>query len=146
MRGRAGSAIGRLTGLLAMLKGLPLAYNRDLQEDKEGVFAQADAYRGALDVLAVAYEGLRFDAGRMEAAAGDGLGVATDVAEALVREGMAFRDAHEQVASRIAAGERFAEPTAAEAVAARSGPGMPGRYHEQLDELERLVAGTLEGA
>ena len=56
VRGRAGTAIGRLTGLLATLKGLPLAYNRDLQEDKEPVFAQADAYAGALDVLALACE------------------------------------------------------------------------------------------
>ena len=108
MRGRAGTAIGRLTGLLATLKGLPLAYNRDLQEDKEPVFAQADAYAGALDVLALAYDGLRFDGARMAAAADDGLSVATDVAEALVREGVPFREAHERVASRIAAGERFA--------------------------------------
>jgi argininosuccinate lyase len=146
VRGRAGTAIGRLTGLLATLKGLPLAYNRDLQEDKEPVFAQADAYAGALDVLALAYGGLRFDAARMAAAADDGLSVATDVAEALVREGVPFREAHERVASRIAAGERFAEPTAAAALAARSGPGMPGRWREQVEALQRLVDATLEGA
>ena len=101
---------------------------------------------GALDVLALAYEGLRFDAARMAAAADDGLSVATDVAEALVREGVPFREAHERVASRIAAGERFAEPTAAAALAARSGPGMPGRWREQLDALQRLVDATRQGA
>jgi argininosuccinate lyase len=139
VRGRAGTAIGRLAGLLAMLKGLPLAYNRDLQEDKEPVFAQADAFAGALDVLALAWQGMRLDADRMAAAAADGLSVATDVAEALVRQGVPFREAHERVAGRIAAGERFASPTAADAVAARSGPGMPGRYRDQLDALEHLV-------
>jgi argininosuccinate lyase len=146
VRGRAGTAIGRLTGLLATLKGLPLAYNRDLQEDKEPVFAQADAYAGALDVLALAYDGLRFDGARMAAAADDGLSVATDVAEALVREGVPFREAHERVATRIAAGERFAEPTAAAALAARSGPGMPGRWREQAAALQGLVDATLQGA
>ena len=64
-------------------------------------------------------EGLRFDGERMAAAAGDGTTVATDVAEQLVREGVPFRRAHEQVASRVAAGERFDRPTAAEAARAR---------------------------
>ena len=140
VRGRAGVAVGRLTGLLALLKGLPLAYNRDLQEDKQLVFEQVDATEGALGVLAVAFEGLRFDGARMAAAAGDGLTVATDVAEALVRDGVPFREAHAQVAGRVAAGERFASPTPAEAVAARRGPGMPGRVEDQLVALERLVA------
>ncbi len=61
------------------------------------------------------------------------------IGEELVREGVPFREAHERVAGRIAAGERFASPTAAEAVAARSGPGMPGRWREQLDALERAL-------
>jgi argininosuccinate lyase len=76
----------------------------------------------------------------MAAAAGDGLTVATDVAEALVRGGTPFRQAHEEVASRIAAGERFADPTPAAAIAARDGAGMPGRYADQLDALEALIA------
>jgi argininosuccinate lyase len=137
VRGRAGVAVGRLAGLLALLKGLPLAYNRDLQEDKELAFAQADALEGALGALTLVVGGLAFDGPRMAAAAGDGLTVATDVAERLVAQGLPFREAHEQVAARVAAGERFTEPSAAEAVAARAGPGMPGRYREQLDELDR---------
>ena len=141
-RGRAGTAIGRLTGLLAVLKGLPLTYNRDLQEDKEPVFAQVDATLGVLRLLELAYSGLAVDRERMRAAAADGTTVATDVAEALVRDGMPFRDAHAEVAGRIAAGERFAEPTPEEAIAARIGPGMPGRAADQLAELERLVAAT----
>jgi argininosuccinate lyase len=142
VRGRAGVAIGRLAGLLGVVKGLPLAYNSDLQEDKEATFAQVDATRAALDVLALVYATLRFDAARMAAAADDGLTVATDVAEALVRDGVPFREAHERVAGRVAAGERFAAPTAAEAVAARRGPGMPGRVAEQLEALEAGIAAS----
>ena len=141
-RGRSGTAIGRLTGLLATMKGLPLTYNRDLQEDKEGVFAQVDATIGVLRLLQLAYEGLTIDAAKMRAAAADGTTVATDVAEALVRGGMPFRDAHTEVATRIAAGERFDSPTPEEAIAARQGPGMPGRVNEQLTELAGLIATT----
>ena len=141
-RGRAGTAIGRLTGLLAVMKGLPLTYNRDLQEDKEAVFAQVDATVGVLRMLELAYAGLAVDHERMRAAAADGTTVATDVAEALVLGGMPFRDAHAEVAGRIAAGERFAEPTPEEAIAARQGPGMPGRVAEQLDALQGLIAAT----
>jgi argininosuccinate lyase len=118
-RGKAGTAIGRLAGLLATLKGLPLAYNRDLQEDKRACFDQVDDLLGALGALSVCVAGLRVDAGRMAAAAGDGTTVATDLAERLVQEGMPFRHAHAEVAARVAAGERFDSPTAAEAAAAR---------------------------
>ena len=140
VRGRSAVAIGRLTALLGVIKGLPLAYNSDLQEDKELVFAQVDGVRGSLEVLGLAFAGIRFDGERMAAAAGDGLTVATDVAEALVRGGMPFRQAHEEVATRIAAGERFSEPTPAAAIAARDAAGMPGRYADQLDALEELIA------
>ncbi len=139
-RGRAGTAIGRLTGLLAVLKGLPLAYNRDLQEDKQAVFEQVDAALGVLRLLELAYAGLAVDRERMRAAAADGTTVATDVAEGLVRGGMPFRDAHTEVAGRIAAGERFDAPTPEEAIAARTGPGMPGAVADQLARLRELVA------
>jgi argininosuccinate lyase len=103
-RGKAGTAIGRLTGLLATVKSLPLAYDKDLQEDKAPVFAARTDVEGALDALAVLVRGLRFDTERMAAACADPLLGATDAAEALVREGMAFRDAHEQVAAQVRAG------------------------------------------
>ncbi|HWB21821.1 MAG TPA: argininosuccinate lyase [Gaiellaceae bacterium] len=103
-RGKAGTAIGRLTGLLATVKSLPLAYNKDLQEDKPPVFATRADIRGALGALAVLINGLTFDRERLAAAVADPLLRATDAAEALVKEGLPFRDAHEQVAATVHAG------------------------------------------
>jgi len=103
-RGKAGTAIGRLTGLLATVKSLPLAYNRDLQEDKAPVFAARADASGALGALAVLLRGLAFDRERMAAACADPLLRATDAAEALVKEGVPFRDAHEQVAAQVRVG------------------------------------------
>lgn len=94
-RGKSGRLIGNLTGLLATLKGLPLAYNRDLQEDKEPLFDSVET----LEVLLPAFTGmvatLRFDTERMAELAPQGFSLATDVAEWLVRQGHPFRDAHE---------------------------------------------------
>ncbi|RIQ12940.1 argininosuccinate lyase [Jiangella rhizosphaerae] len=94
-RGKAGRLVGNLSGLLTTLKALPLAYNRDLQEDKEPVFDSVDT----LTVLLPAFTGmvatLRFNAPRLEELAPQGFSLATDVAEWLVREGVPFRSAHE---------------------------------------------------
>ena len=94
-RGKAGRLVGNLGGLLTTLKGLPLAYNRDLQEDKEPVFDSIDT----LEVLLPAFSGmvdtLVFDTGRLESLAPQGFSLATDIAEWLVREGVPFRVAHE---------------------------------------------------
>ena len=103
-RGKAGTAIGRLAGLLATIKGLPLSYDRDLQEDKPQVFAARRDVAGALGALRVLVGGLEFDRERLAVAASDPLLLATDAAEALVREGVPFRDAHEQVAASVRAG------------------------------------------
>ncbi len=109
-RGKAGTAIGRLTGLLAVVKGLPLAYDRDLQEDKAPLFAARKDVAGALAALTVLVAGLEFDTERLAGAASDPLLLATDAAEALVLEGVPFRDAHEQVAASVRDGS-FAAPT-----------------------------------
>jgi argininosuccinate lyase len=109
-RGKAGTAIGRLTGLLATVKSLPLAYDRDLQEDKPPVFAARKDVAGALGALGALVGGLELDRGRLAAAASDPLLLATDAAEALVAEGVPFRDAHEQVAAQVRAGT-FEAPT-----------------------------------
>ncbi|KQV76650.1 argininosuccinate lyase [Aeromicrobium sp. Root344] len=94
-RGKSGRLIGNLAGLLATLKALPLAYNRDLQEDKEPVFDSIDT----LEVLLPAFTGmiatLTFNTERMESLAPQGFALATDIAEWLVRQGVPFRDAHE---------------------------------------------------
>ncbi|HOA66162.1 MAG: argininosuccinate lyase [Phycicoccus sp.] len=94
-RGKAGRLIGDLAGLLATLKALPLAYNRDLQEDKEPVFDAVDT----LDVLLPAFAGMvdtmAFDEKRVESLAPQGFSLATDIAEWLVRQGVPFRIAHE---------------------------------------------------
>ncbi|WP_020495547.1 argininosuccinate lyase [Sciscionella marina] len=141
VRGRAGIAIGRLTGLLSLIKGIPLAYNRDLQDTRPQTYEQFDAVTEATAVMALAYATLGFDAEAMGAAADDGRTVATDVAERMVTEGASFRDAHHAVAARVAAGERFETPSAEQAVAARTAPGMPGTYRAQLDRLtERIEA------
>jgi argininosuccinate lyase len=110
-RGKAGTALGRLTGLLATVKGLPLSYNRDLQEDKPPVFAARRDVAGALGALTVLVAGLAFDRKRLAAAASDPLLLATDAAEALVQEGIPFRDAHEQVAASVRDGS-FEPPSA----------------------------------
>ena len=110
-RGKAGTAIGRLTGLLATVKSLPLAYDRDLQEDKPPVFAARRDVAGALGALTVLVAGLELDTDRLAAAASDPLLLATDAAEQLVSEGVPFRDAHEQIAAEVRAGT-FEAPAA----------------------------------
>ncbi|MCR2828205.1 argininosuccinate lyase [Microbacterium sp. zg.Y909] len=94
-RGKAGRLIGNLSGLLATLKALPLAYNRDLQEDKEPVFDSVTTLEVVLPAFAGMVATLRFDTERMASLAPQGFSLATDVAEWLVKRGVPFRDAHE---------------------------------------------------
>ncbi len=166
-RGKAGRLIGNLGGLLATLKALPLAYNRDLQEDKEPVFDSVDT----LEVLLPAFSGmvatLTFNTARMAELAPQGFSLATDVAEWLVREGVPFRVAHEVAGACVRrceelgielhelSDEQFAEIsphltpgvrdvlTAEGSVASRDGRGgtAPRRVREQLAELATAVTG-----
>jgi argininosuccinate lyase len=100
VRGKTGRAIGRLTGWLVTMKGLPSGYNKDLQEDKEAVFDAEDNLGGALATLAGVVEGLEVFPQRTAAAA-SGLLLATDVADFLVARGMPFRQAHEVVGGMV---------------------------------------------
>ena len=160
-RGKSGRLIGNLTGILATLKGLPFAYNRDLQEDKEPVFDAVDTLLLVLPAMAGSVATLRFDVDRIAASAPEGFALATEVAEWLVQHGMAFREAHEVAGACVRAAEAHgvelwdltdAELTgisaqltpdvrtrlsAQAAIAARSryGGTAPDRVREQLADL-----------
>jgi argininosuccinate lyase len=100
IRGKSGRVIGDLVAMLTILKGLPLTYNSDLQEDKERVFDALDTIKPALDVMAKLWPRLDFDVAAMRNAAG-GFALATDLAEYLVERGMAFREAHEIIGALV---------------------------------------------
>ena len=165
-RGKAGRLIGNLSGLMATLKALPLAYNRDLQEDKEPVFDSVDT----LEVLLPAFTGmvgtLVFDGGRLAELAPQGFSLATDIAEWLVRQSVPFRVAHEVAGACVRrceelgielhelTDEQFAEISehltpavravlsAEGSVSSRGGRGgtAPTRVRAQLAELQERVA------
>lgn len=104
-RGKSGRMIGNLTGLLTTLKGLPLAYNRDLQEDKEPVFDSIETLEVLLPAFAGMIATLTFHTDRMAELAPQGFSLATDVAEWLVKRHVSFRDAHEITGALV----KFAE-------------------------------------
>jgi argininosuccinate lyase len=168
-RGKAGRLIGNLTGLLATLKGLPLAYNRDLQEDKEPVFDSVVTLELLLPAFAGMVATLAFDEARMAELAPQGFSLATDVADWLVRQSVPFRDAHE-IAGRLVqfceahhleldqptdadyaaidprlTGQVRSVLTVAGSIASRDGTGgtAPVRVAEQLAALTAAVRAAL---
>ncbi|RLD97860.1 MAG: argininosuccinate lyase [Aquificota bacterium] len=102
VRGKSGRVVGNLVSLLVVLKGLPLAYNRDLQEDKEPMFDTVDTLKTCLKVMAGMYERALFNVEEMERRAEEGFTNATDLADYLVRKGVPFRDAHRMVGELVA--------------------------------------------
>ncbi|MFD0891025.1 argininosuccinate lyase, partial [Streptosporangium algeriense] len=96
-RGKSGRLVGNLMSLLTTLKGLPLTYNRDLQEDKEPVFDSVDTLLLVLPAMAGLVSTMRVNTAKLESSAPDGFALATDLAELLVRRGVPFREAHEAV-------------------------------------------------
>ena len=164
-RGKAGRLIGNLTGLLATLKGLPLAYARDLQEDKEPVFDSVRTLEVVLPAMAGLVETLTFDRARLESLAAAGFSLATDIAEWLVRQGVPFSRAHELAGACVRRGEDLgvelcqlgdddlasisphltadvrAVLTVEGSISSRNGRGgtAPERVREQLSELETTV-------
>jgi len=124
-RGKAGRLIGDLTGLLATLKGLPLAYNRDLQEDKEPLFDAADTLTGMLSALDGLVGTMRFRTDRMADAAADWTLRATAIAEELVRRGVAFRDAHEIVGRLVSAAGEAGPASLGDDALAELHPSLP---------------------
>jgi argininosuccinate lyase len=101
VRGKTGRVYGNLMALLTIMKALPLAYNKDMQEDKEPLFDTIDTVKGSLRIFADMIREMRINSERMRAAAGGGYSTATDVADYLVRKGMPFRDAHETVGKAV---------------------------------------------
>lgn len=164
-RGKTGRLIGNLTGVLATLKALPLAYNRDLQEDKEPVFDSVDTLLAVMPAMAGLLASMTFNVERMEAQATAGFSLATDVADVLVEKGVPFRQAHEIVGQLVALceaeGIELADATDAQlasvsehlttelrsvmtaeaSVARKSGVGgtAPHRVREQRAQLTALI-------
>ena len=147
-RGKTGRLYGNLVSILTTLKGLPLAYNRDMQEDKEPVFDSADTLGASLAILAEMFSAAEWDTGRMAAAAADPLLVATDWADYLVRKGLPFRQAHEVVGQLVALaaarGISLDALNAADLAAASELFGPDAM--ECLDASRSLAARTAEGA
>ena len=101
VRGKTGRVNGNLVALLTLMKSLPLAYNKDMQEDKEPLFDTIDTVKGCLKVFADMVREMKVNPQRMKSAAGAGFSTATDVADYLVRKGIPFRDAHEIVGKTV---------------------------------------------
>lgn len=165
-RGKAGRVLGNLTGLMTTLKGLPLSYNRDLQEDKEPVFDSVDTLLLVLPAFTGMVKTLKFNTERMEGLAPMGFSLATDVAEWLVKKGVPFRVAHEITGELVRECELagvelseasdellarvsdFLEPAVREvtrvsvAIAARNGAGgtAASEVEKQLAQLNQLIA------
>jgi argininosuccinate lyase len=147
VRGRAARVIGAQAGLLTLLKGLPLAYQRDLQEDKAPLFDAVAVYEASLGVLSGLLDTLVVDRDRMRAAADEGYTTATAVADALVRRGIPFRVAHRVVGSLVAqaeeAGVRLDEVPDSMIGLALGASGDPGAQGLAADET---IGETLRGA
>jgi len=126
-RGKTGRVTGHLVALLTLMKGQPLAYNKDNQEDKEPLFDTADTLRDTLRIFVDLVGGIRVDPARMREAAAEGFATATDLADYLVRKGLPFRDAHEVVAHAVRA-------------AADAGKDLAELSLEQLRGFSPLVA------
>jgi argininosuccinate lyase len=110
VRGKSGRMIGNLVALLTLLKGLPMTYNRDLQEDKERLFDTADTVRGVVRLSAAMLQHTAVNRRACAAAAADPALLATDLADYLVRKGLPFRQAHHAVGALVALAERLRKP------------------------------------
>ncbi|TNU77209.1 argininosuccinate lyase [Miniimonas arenae] len=141
-RGKAGRLIGDLTGLLATLKGLPLAYNRDLQEDKEPVFDAVNQLEVLLPAVAGMVATLTFHTDRLAELAPQGYSLATDVAEWLVRQGVPFREAHELAGACVRACEAHTPPIGLEELADAELAAISPRLVPQVREV-LTVAGSI---
>ena len=133
VRGKSGRLTGHLVSLLTVLKGLPLTYNRDLQEDKECVFDAADTWRNSLEVMARAVRSIEVDAGACLYAASAPELLATDVADALVQAGMPFRKAHQVVGAAVRMAEE--KGTRIDRLEEKDWSGLNGKEWKGVSEV-----------
>jgi argininosuccinate lyase len=147
LRAKAPRVAGHLVTLHGVLHGLPLTYNKDLQEDKEPLFDAVDTIELCLRVAAEMLESIEFNRERMAAAASDEFIAATDVADHLVRRGIPFREAHGVVGGLVRAavdrGKKLSELTEAEL--AELAPQLDGQFYELLDERSWLESKVSDG-
>jgi argininosuccinate lyase len=147
-RGKAGRVVGNLVALLTLLKGLPMTYNRDLQEDKERLFDSADTVRAAARLMAAMLQHTAVNRAACAAAAGDPALLATDLADYLVRKGMPFRQAHHVVGAVVALAEKTGKPlnklspAQLRSVDKAFGRDAPGVFHLQNAMAKRNVTGA----
>jgi argininosuccinate lyase len=143
IRGRSGRSLGALVALATVLKGLPLAYDRDLQEDKAAVLAAVANGAECLEAARLLVERLEFDRERLASAVADPDLYATDTAERMVAEGLPFREAHRAVGRQVASGKHRAPWGAGESLSRRDLPGAPhpARVKARARALEREAAG-----
>ena len=147
-RGKAGRVVGNLVALLTLLKGLPMTYNRDLQEDKERLFDSADTVRAAARLMAAMLQHTAVNRAACAAAAGDPALLATDLADYLVRKGMPFRQAHHVVGAVVALAEKIGKPlnklspAQLRSVDKAFGRDAPGVFHLQNAMAKRNVTGA----
>jgi argininosuccinate lyase len=143
LRGRTGRSLGGLVALATVLKGLPLAYDRDLQEDKTALFGAVDGALESLYAADLLAEYLVFDKERLESAAADPGLLATDVAEELVRSGTPFRSAHEEVGRHVREGQLKVPWNAATSLRKRDLPGAP--HPKRVAARARAIRQELAG-
>jgi argininosuccinate lyase len=147
IRGKCGRVFGTLTSLFVTMKGLPMTYNRDMQEDKEPLFEAADQLRGSIEMARVVTESVRLKPEIPEQAAAESWVVATDLAEALARNGTPFHRAHQLVGKlvleSVRAGKKPAEWTAEELTA--FAPEFTAEMAKLFHPAEGMKTRTVEG-
>jgi argininosuccinate lyase len=147
LRAKAPRIVGHLTALYGVLHALPMAYNKDLQEDKEHLFDTVDTLELALNAASGMVEGARFHRERLSEAAGDEMLAATDVADLLVRRGMPFREAHGVVAGLVRhavdRGVRLSDLSRDDL--AELAPSLDADYYEVLEQASWLESKVSAG-
>ncbi len=152
VRAKSGRVVGHLVGLLMVLKGLPLAYNRDLQEDKEALFDAVDTAAACLAQIPLLLSGLTVHRDRLRAAAGEGYTLATDLADYLTRRGVPFREAHHATGQAVAYAAGRQKPLEALTLEElrQFAPAVGDDVHQHLTleasvKLRDVVGGTAPG-